>query len=106
MSDGIDTIIGEDIVFRGKLQFSKKLQINGNFKGTIESDGTLIIGDKGYLDGDINVGSLVVDGKVHGNSDASKNVKISKTGVINGDIKTPDIQIESGGKFVGNCVMD
>jgi len=103
---GIDTIIGDDIVFKGNLRFSNKLQINGQFKGTIESDGTLIIGEKGNLTGDISVGSLLVDGKLQGNSDASRLIQINKTGKVIGDIKTPEIQIQSGGKFIGNCVMD
>lgn len=105
-NDGIETIIGEDIIFKGILRFSKTLQIEGQFRGTIESNGKLIIGDKGKLNGDISIGSLVVQGQLEGNAEASDLIKIIKHGKIIGDIKTPEIEIESGAKFIGNCVMD
>ena len=40
----IDTVLGDDIVFRGKLNFKKSLKINGTFKGKIDTAEHLIIG--------------------------------------------------------------
>jgi cytoskeletal protein CcmA (bactofilin family) len=103
--DKIDTIIGEDIVFKGTLKFHNALKIKGQFKGIIESDGELFIGETGEVDADITVGSLGVDGSLRGNIDATTKVHVGKTGVVIGDIKTPTLSIETGAKFTGSCVM-
>lgn len=103
--DRIDTIIGDDIVFKGTLKFHNALKIKGQFKGTIESDGELFIGESGQVDADITIGSLTVDGNLRGNVDAKQKVHIGKTGVVNGDFKTPTLSVDSGAKFTGNCVM-
>ena len=105
-SEHIETVIGEDIIFKGNLRFSKNLQINGQFKGTIESDGKLLIGEKGFVDGDINVHSLVIMGKMKGNADANQSIKILHKGYLAGDIRCPDLEIGSGARFNGNCVMN
>lgn len=106
MSKDIDTILGEDIVFRGKLQFNKGLQINGKFKGQISTGGTLIIGQSARVEADIEAGSLQVLGKLEGNIVAQKRVDLLKSGSLRGDIHTPDLNIESGSRFSGNCIMD
>lgn len=104
-NDTIDTIIGDDIVFKGNLRFQNNLMIKGQFKGTIESNGNLIIGETGDVNADINVGALSVNGNFRGNIDSKNKIQIGKTGKITGDIKTPVLEIESGAKFSGNCIM-
>ena len=101
-----ETIISEDIDFKGKLRFSDTIRINGKFRGTIESTGKLIVGSTGHVEADINVGEMVIEGNVQGNIDASNTVKINKNGVLSGDIRTPDLEIQSGAKFIGNCSMN
>ncbi|MDV6236538.1 polymer-forming cytoskeletal protein [Leptospira ellisii] len=106
MSDEqIDTIIGDDIHFRGKLKFSNSLKIKGNFKGTIETTGRLVIGDTGEVEADIQTGTLEVEGNLKGNISAHQKVSIRKTGKVLGDVRTPDLEIESGAKFSGNSAM-
>lgn len=104
--DRIDTIIGDDIVFKGSLKFSNSLKVKGQFKGTIESDGELYIGETGEVEADILIVTLGVSGSLRGNVEAKGRVDITKSAVIVGDIKTPMISIEPGGKFTGNCVMN
>ncbi|WP_030001196.1 polymer-forming cytoskeletal protein, partial [Leptospira interrogans] len=40
-----------------------------------------------------------------GNVSANQKVAIRKTGKVIGDIRTPDLEIESGAKFSGNSAM-
>ena len=56
-------------------------------------------------DADITVSSLAVNGTLRGNVEAREKIDIGKTGSIVGDIKTPLLNIESGAKFSGNCLM-
>jgi cytoskeletal protein CcmA (bactofilin family) len=100
------TILGEDIDFRGRLKFRNDLKILGKFKGIIETNGNLIIGETAEVKADISSGSVVVGGILKGNISAEKHVEIKSKGNIRGDIKTPDLQIASGAKFTGSCQME
>ncbi|MBK8393910.1 MAG: polymer-forming cytoskeletal protein [Leptospiraceae bacterium] len=100
-----DTIIGEDIVFKGTLRFNNSLRLKGQMKGTIESNGDLIVDETGQVDADITVNSLSVNGSLRGNVEAREKIEVGKTGTIIGDIKTPSLDIQSGAKFSGNCIM-
>ena len=100
-----DTIIGEDIVFKGTLRFNNSLRLKGQMKGTIESNGDLIVDETGQVDADITVNSLSVNGILRGNVEAREKIEVGKTGTVIGDIKTPSLDIQSGAKFSGNCIM-
>jgi len=103
--ESIDTVIGDDISFRGSLVYSNTLKINGNFKGTIQTTGKLIVGETGSLEADIEVGVLVIEGKVKGNVNAKEKIELKKPSELIGDIKSPNLEVESGSKFLGNCSM-
>jgi cytoskeletal protein CcmA (bactofilin family) len=100
-----DTIIGEDIIFKGILRFNNSLRLKGQMKGTIESNGSLTIDETGQVDADITVSVLTVNGSVRGNVEAREKIDVGKTGSVIGDVKTPLLSIESGAKFSGNCTM-
>ncbi len=101
----VDTIIGDDITFRGSLIYSNSLKINGNFKGTIQTTGKLIIGDTGEVEADLEVGTLIVEGKLKGNVNARDKIELRKPSELIGDIQTPVLEVESGSRFLGNCSM-
>lgn len=103
--ESIDTIINDDITFRGTLSFNQTLKIKGQFKGTITSPGKLIIDETGDVEADVEVGSLVVLGNLKGNVDAKEKVELKKPGKVVGDIKTPGLEVEAGSKIIGNCLM-
>ncbi len=101
----IDTILGDDIVFRGKLSFKDSLKINGTFKGKIDTSGHLVVGASADVDADIEAKTVSVEGRLRGNVNAAARIDITRTARLTGDIKTPDLQIESGSHFSGNCIM-
>jgi cytoskeletal protein CcmA (bactofilin family) len=100
-----DTIISDDIVFRGTLKFQDSLRVKGHIKGNIEANGELLIDDTGKVDADVLVNTLIVNGSLKGNIEAKEKIEIGKTGVVVGDIKSPILQVETGAKFTGNCSM-
>ena len=100
-----DTIISDDIVFKGSIKFNTTLRVRGHIKGTIEATGELVVEDVGVVDADILVNKLVANGTIKGNIEAKEKIEVGKTGVIVGDIKSPVLQMDSGSKFTGNCAM-
>lgn len=100
------TILGEDIDFKGTLKFKNGLKIMGKFRGIIETDGSLLIGETAGVTADIKTGSVEVAGILRGNINADKGVSILGKGNVRGDIRTPDLQISPGARFTGSCQME
>ena len=101
--DTINTFLGEETAFEGKLAFSGAIRIDGKFKGDIVSDGMLLVGEKGRLESDIRVGRIVISGEIHGNITATESIEIHVPGKVFGDIQAPTVMIHEGVVFKGNC---
>jgi len=98
--------LGENTSIEGKLSFHGTVRIDGHFKGQIYSDGTLIIGERGVVEADINTHSVVISGEVHGNINAAYSTEINSKGKVYGSIVTSSLVIHDGVVFEGNCRMD
>lgn len=101
----IKTVLAEDIKFTGSLKFSTSLKIKGGFEGEIDSTGHLVIGKNADVKADIKAKRVTIYGKVKGNIEVSDKVEIFSGAEMIGDIKTPDLVIQSGCLFNGNCIM-
>lgn len=102
----IDTVIADDITFKGKLKFNKSLKIKGTFEGKIESEGQLIIGQEATVHANIDASVISVNGTVHGKLKAAKSVELFKKSQTYGDIIAPSVEIEKGSIFNGTCIME
>src|SRR3989337_3443738 len=78
---------------------------NGLFKGEISSTDTLIIGDKGVINGDIRAGRVLVSGEVVGNILGTERVELKRTARVFGDVEAPVVVVEEGVLFEGHCRM-
>lgn len=99
------TILKEDASFEGKLMFEGNVQVDGKFKGEIFSSGDLSVGSSGFLEGDIEIGTINILGEVRGNIKAGRKIIINAPAVVRGDIAAPSLIIEEGAVFEGSCSM-
>lgn len=98
--------IGRGIEVKGDIAFADRLQVDGKTNGKLTSEsGTLIIGESGEVDAQIDVGVCVVHGSVHGNLIAKSKLEIRKTGRVHGDVITPVLLVEEGAVFNGAIRM-
>lgn len=88
---------------KGDLKFSGSFQIDGRFSGTIESKSTLVIGENGNVDADVNIATIVINGKIKGNIHATEKVEISATGRVTGSIIAPRLIVKEGAHLESNC---
>lgn len=103
----IQALLGEGTRYEGKLAFSGRARIDGTFKGEVESDGTLIVGETAELEGTVRVGALIMrGGKLTGNVRAARAVELHPGAELRGDIHAPDVFIAKGTKFDGRCTME
>ena len=101
--DQITTLVGEGASFEGNITTSSA-RIDGSFKGEAKLYGSLIIGEKGLVLGDVSSPKVVVFGKIEGKVKAN-NLDIKESGNVEGDIAVQTLTVESGGIFNGNSVM-
>ena len=102
----IDTVIADDIDFRGTLRFKNSLKIKGKFEGKIISDGQLIIGRESVTSADINTSIVSISGTINGKIKASKKIELFKKSRTSADLVAPEIVMESGAVFNGTCIME
>jgi cytoskeletal protein CcmA (bactofilin family) len=96
----IRAFLEEGCEFEGKLHFTGVVRLNGKFRGDIESEDTLIIGDTAQVEGTLRVGALIVGGKVSGDIHSRHRVEILATGAVEGTITSPTLITHEGAGMV------
>lgn len=104
-SSEFPTVIGPDAVFKGELKFEKGVKHLGQFEGTIQSKGHLVVAEGAKLSGDVQAGSIDVEGHVKGNLSATGKVRLAETARLEGDLHTAKLEVVEGAVFVGRCVV-
>ena len=99
-------VLGKTTSFTGLLKFKTTLKIQGNFRGTIDATGDLIIDKEAAIDTDhITVNSLTVFGHVIGAVNAADKVDMMTGAKVTGDVSAARIRIADGVIFEGRCKM-
>jgi cytoskeletal protein CcmA (bactofilin family) len=98
--------LGRESKFNGMLRFKETLRIQGQFKGTIEAGGDLIVDKDAVVEADhINVDSLTVYGDVTSDIYAVDKVDMMTGAKVRGDIKACRLRLADGVLFDGQCSM-
>ncbi len=102
----IDTILAEDIDFTGVLTFEKPLMIKGRFEGEIKASSDLYIGEKAIIHARLEADKISTKGRIKGDVVAHTRVELFSTAIVDGNLSTPDLVVESGCKYNGQCHME
>jgi cytoskeletal protein CcmA (bactofilin family) len=102
----ISTLLGEGSEFEGKLTFEGTVRIDGVLKGEVFSDDVLIIGEGARVEAEIDVGEIIIQGRVTGNIRAKQSIELLSPGRVRGDLTTPNLLIEKGAIFEGRSFME
>jgi cytoskeletal protein CcmA (bactofilin family) len=98
-------VLSSDVDIKGTVKFTNDLVVDGKIEGEIQSQGNLTVGENARLKAEINTGTVVVYGKVHGNISATDRVDLKASAEVIGDIKAKTLSIESGAIFVGKSTV-
>jgi cytoskeletal protein CcmA (bactofilin family) len=90
---------------RGELTFDTHFRVHGKFSGEVKTEGELIVGEGGEVEGELQVGQVIVSGIVRGTIQASRRIQITSTGRVFADVETPSLIVEDGATFEGHCAM-
>lgn len=98
-------VLDKGCEFEGTLSFEGAFRIGGNFRGKIFSDDVLIVSEGARVNGEINVGALIVSGEVSGTVTATERVEIHPPAVFRGNIFSPSLMVADGVVFEGVSQM-
>jgi cytoskeletal protein CcmA (bactofilin family) len=99
-------VLNTDVEIKGTLKFSGELTFDGKLDGDINSEGTLSLGDNAVVKGTIDVGSVIVRGKITGNVIAKDKIDIKTKTELFGDVRASKLVIEEGVTFVGKSEVN
>jgi cytoskeletal protein CcmA (bactofilin family) len=97
--------ICEGTEITGSVKSSTDFRIDGKIEGNIHCGGRIIIGEKGYIKGEIVSKNMEISGKVDGTISVEGLLSLKSTAVVEGEITTGKLFIEVGAVFNGNCNM-
>lgn len=106
--NNIDTLVGADTRIEGNVQFSGGLRIDGTIIGNVTepsgSQSTLILGEKGQIEGAVNASKVVLIGKVIGPVTSAVFIELQSTAHITGDVYYKSLEMHTGAVIEGKLV--
>ena len=97
--------IDQGVTLEGTLTVTGTFRIDGNVKGNIISDQTVVLGEGAKVEGQIEGNRVVIAGRFDGVIFAKGRVEIEPKGVVTGEVHAPCMVIDPGGIFDGRCHM-
>jgi cytoskeletal protein CcmA (bactofilin family) len=102
---GDATLISKGVKIEGKLSCSGSIRLDGEVQGDISSQSSVIIGEDGSVNGQINAENITIGGKVTGTVKAKDKLVLNSKGNLKGDIFAKVLAVEAGAVFNGNSKM-
>ncbi len=97
--------LDKGVRLEGTLELPGTFRLDGQVKGNIVSQQSLILGEGARVEGQIEGNHVVVSGRFDGVIFAKGRVEIQPKGVVTGEIHAPCLVIDPGGIFDGRCHM-
>ncbi len=105
-NSSVKNVLNSDVEIKGNLKFAGELTFEGKLEGEIHADGTLHLGDSAIVNGNVNVGTVIVRGKMNGNIVAKDKIELKSKTELFGDIRGSKLVIEEGVTFVGKTEIN
>jgi cytoskeletal protein CcmA (bactofilin family) len=99
------TLIGEEAFVHGQLAAKGSLRVEGSVEGDITDAVSVEIGKKGRVKGNVAAETVSIAGELEGDVVAGRHVEILAQARLHGNIRTPNLRVEDGAFFEGNCTM-
>lgn len=102
---GSTTIIGAGAVISGNIESVGDIRIDGILKGNLACRSKILLGPEAIIEGDIIANQADILGKVLGKVKVNDLLHLHGKAVVQGNIQTGKLQIESTASFNGECHM-
>src|SRR5207245_2545211 len=94
--------LSRGVSIKGSVKFLNELLIDGEVEGTVDSTGTLTIGEHACIRGEIRTKSVKVGGTVEGNIFATERCELQASCTLRGDIEAPRLVVNENATLLGS----
>ncbi|MEN6348468.1 MAG: polymer-forming cytoskeletal protein [Syntrophomonas sp.] len=101
----IESLISEGVEIKGEILSPGSIRIDGFVEGKLSVKGNLVVGEKGFIKGEVTAQNLILAGKIEGNIQALGRLEIKSSGTMSGDASCSIISIEEGAYLEGTSKM-
>jgi cytoskeletal protein CcmA (bactofilin family) len=98
-------VIGKGTILEGNIETFGNLRIEGKVIGNIRSKSKVALGNSSQIEGNLFAQNADIEGQVKGKLEIAEVLVLKATSIINGDITTGKLVVESGAAFNGTCKM-
>ena len=107
-STRIDTLLGKAATLNGDLEFSGGLhldgRVNGNVRSTADDGGALSVSESGFIEGNVEVTNIVMNGTVNGDMHARDRLVLGGKARVNGNVHYGVIEMAPGAVITGKLM--
>lgn len=89
----------------GTIIADSDIRIDGIVEGDIQCKGKIVIGEKGFIKGNINCQNAEILGQLDGKAVINDTFSLRATGTLTGELNTKVLIIEPNAQFNGTCSM-
>ena len=104
-NNSVVNIIGQGTAILGDINSNGDIRIDGTLKGSIKTEGKVVLGKEGVVEGDVVCQNADISGTIKAKITVSNLLSLKETAKLNGDIVTNKLSIEPGAEFTGSCSM-
>lgn len=98
-------IIGKGTILEGNIETYGNIRIEGKVIGDVKTKSKVALGQSCRVEGNILAQNAEVAGEVVGKLEVGEQLLLRPSAIINGDIITNKLIVESGATFNGGCKM-
>ena len=96
-------LLSRGVSIKGTVKFRDELVIDGEVEGTIDSTGSLTIGEHASIKGEVRSRSVKVRGSVEGDIFATERCELQAGCTLQGDIEAPRLVVDENATFLGSA---
>ena len=100
-ADGFTTTFGAESEFNGNIGGRGHFLVLGKITGECDIEGTLVIGESGFWQGNIKASNILIAGTVEGDVVATEKMEIISTAHVKGTIRSQYLAIAEGAVHEG-----
>ncbi|MCM4155031.1 polymer-forming cytoskeletal protein [Gramella sp. AN32] len=78
-------------------------RIEGTLKGSLKTPGKVVIGEGGFIEGNLECENADVEGKILGNTKVTNVLTLRGTAKVEGEVIAGSLSIEPGANFNATC---
>ncbi|MDH5324625.1 MAG: polymer-forming cytoskeletal protein [Gammaproteobacteria bacterium] len=107
ISSEIDSLVGGNTTIKGDVMFTGGLHIDGVVRGSVvaESEQSLLTtSDRGRIEGNVKVHSIVLNGEVVGDVHAYKHIELAANARVTGNVYYQVIEMAMGAEVNGSLI--